>query len=539
MSFQTTEAASLVVDLPPELLSRIFSYLGSQRLDIAHCRLVCHSFHELSSPFLITRVAVAKRLKELTRLHEVLEHPYFSRHVRELVYDASRYDKDVAEDWNEYVDDCENGPRKFVDAEWNSRRKNDAEALSGLLLRSLAPTDSGRKDTDNGDGGAVNSEQGASRSRQVDLEEPNAAYLDGIYAMGCHKGFPDYHQLYYTQRRIEKQGLIKNTLIAAFRGFPKLRNIVFSDYRALGRDGESYNECCTRLFGTTLQPNEASHFGTNETLKSEHGTIFEALVASGNTTVTSICAGPHLFENVDEPDHDTGERFYPEGPVYMEWDIFDLDEPGLGTLLNVFSRMRRFRHSLFVPSDIPREITYLDSLNRCLHAATSTLTYLSLNAGGTYNQPKTAECDLIDTLLQGTTFTVLQELDLCAFQSSKSQLESLLGRHSATLRRLRLPRLLVPDYLAKEFGTWASKHLTLSGVEVWGDFNGAWLDPNPCRSERARRRSQRRLDNSTSREIEHTIMRGRYNCIERLTPVNGTRAKQGTHGKALRNAYYW
>ena len=73
--------------LPPELLIRVFDFLSYDRphVDIANSRLVSKRFHALSSPFLITTAVIANRLDTLQKLRELLEHPYFSKHVTRLV----------------------------------------------------------------------------------------------------------------------------------------------------------------------------------------------------------------------------------------------------------------------------------------------------------------------------------------------------------------------------------------------------------------------------------------------------------------------
>jgi hypothetical protein len=89
--------AKSVTDLPPELLGRIFEYLGEHRPDISSCRLVCKQFKQLSSPFLITKVVLARRLTEIAKAQEVAAHPYFSRHITTLIYDVSYFDPYSAE----------------------------------------------------------------------------------------------------------------------------------------------------------------------------------------------------------------------------------------------------------------------------------------------------------------------------------------------------------------------------------------------------------------------------------------------------------
>ncbi|KAK0927200.1 hypothetical protein LTR29_017690, partial [Friedmanniomyces endolithicus] len=84
--------ANILNALPPELLARIFSYVFAEfPNDIAACRLVNRSFKQNGSRFLLSRVVFALRLKAITKLREVLKHPYFRFHVTELVCDGSSY----------------------------------------------------------------------------------------------------------------------------------------------------------------------------------------------------------------------------------------------------------------------------------------------------------------------------------------------------------------------------------------------------------------------------------------------------------------
>jgi hypothetical protein len=93
--------------LPPELLSRIFAFVSYDRphVDIANIRLAFRQFHDLSSPFLLTTVVIADRLDTLQKLSEVLDHPYFSKHITRLVWDASFYEH--IEDLRHYQEVCE------------------------------------------------------------------------------------------------------------------------------------------------------------------------------------------------------------------------------------------------------------------------------------------------------------------------------------------------------------------------------------------------------------------------------------------------
>lgn len=93
-----------VLGLPNEALMRIFSTLSSRKKVVAAYRLVCQTSKETSSPFLIFRVVLAKRLDAMAKLYDIMGHPFFRQHVTELIYDASWYDQVLTTDQMAYAD---------------------------------------------------------------------------------------------------------------------------------------------------------------------------------------------------------------------------------------------------------------------------------------------------------------------------------------------------------------------------------------------------------------------------------------------------
>lgn len=67
-------------------------------------------------------------------------------------------------------------------------------------------------------------------------------------------GFEVYARRYQQQLLIQKLRPALDYLPAAFRNLPKLRSILFADWRALARHGESCNELSYRIFGSTFPP---------------------------------------------------------------------------------------------------------------------------------------------------------------------------------------------------------------------------------------------------------------------------------------------
>lgn len=128
-------------DLPPELLSEILSYIAHDQHQIGLCRLSCRSLHQLSSPLYLTTVVLAKRLRDLIKLEEVLRHPYFSKYVDTLIYDASYYSSDWADTRDHpstsqsfacYVRAAENAGRNYHDEDWELAQRTEHGAWSRI-----------------------------------------------------------------------------------------------------------------------------------------------------------------------------------------------------------------------------------------------------------------------------------------------------------------------------------------------------------------------------------------------------------------------
>lgn len=352
----TTQDESAILNLPPELLTRVFAYLGAgARTDVSACRLVCHSFHELSSPFLITTVVFAKRLDAIRRLNEVLDHRYFSKHVTHMVWDASKYETRVAEDWNEYVERCGKSPRSFSDADWTTARTRDAEMFrvfenigrptvgaygtdhangdttnafhnapeadaesagavdddqassTGVTSASLSQDDSESSSDSEGDSATMFEDEDSNSDDDSDSdsddnpwagevdnildEEEMLNYQNRVYSLGCHRGLPDYYRLWDNYRRIKATMMHVTILAEAIKKLPKLRHFSFTDYRGLARPGESYDTLCRRLFGNTLEPTPISI----TTPWSELSDIFN-MFTGFKRRLDSFAIGEHPFD---------------------------------------------------------------------------------------------------------------------------------------------------------------------------------------------------------------------------------------------------
>lgn len=214
---------SILNILPSELTSEIFSRLSFCRKDIAACRLVCREFCALSSPYLITYAVFSTRQPALEKLHQLIQHSYFSKHVRELLFDFSSYVQDLRYLWD-YVPACSSSGRTF-------QPKSQDEDHHGHRLPPPLP------------GGALHSPLNRA-----------APYIAEAADYGHYQGMQQYIQLRALQLRAEESGVPERLLDLALEKLVGVREVTFGDYRCLIRSRESMNQLCARLFGNILQP---------------------------------------------------------------------------------------------------------------------------------------------------------------------------------------------------------------------------------------------------------------------------------------------
>ena len=330
--------ASNILTLSNEMLDLIFSFLSEDKQAIGACRIACRLFRELSSPYLVTRVVFARRLKAIARLNEIMAHDYFHRHVTELICDVSYYCENRATDWDVYYQDCLNAPQLFRDAEWARRKledqiiwseieqsRDDKDEMTSACVRSpkcgrngeysgvwhrdqigeevgdddvieIEDDDSVLEIEDNDDLFASEDDDYRSEGSGSSSEYEDGAlrYYDVAYSLGCHKSFPDYHRLYAAERQINRKGIAEQVIRRALSRLGRLKSIVVTDWRGLARPDESYSDCAHRLFGNTLAPNLMLPNSTNPTMLFEE--IMWRIEDSKDVRVEQFSIGSHFFE---------------------------------------------------------------------------------------------------------------------------------------------------------------------------------------------------------------------------------------------------
>lgn len=84
----------LFESLPAEIQIQIFIYLEGFQLKAV--RLVCRAFRDNAEPTLFRSVIATSRYQSLGAFQKISLFPIFQKHVREIVFDGSLYDKTLA-----------------------------------------------------------------------------------------------------------------------------------------------------------------------------------------------------------------------------------------------------------------------------------------------------------------------------------------------------------------------------------------------------------------------------------------------------------
>ena len=217
--FTSPASQTRIGALPPELTKRIFDHAFAGRSpDVASCRLACQELHILASPYLINSVVIAERLDALRKVREIMLHPYFSQHVTHLIWDASYYSDEVANQYDAYqtaFERCEH-LASLEDEAFIRARQTDIKSLetilspvprqakvpaslhgTGPLLQyGMAPP------SDNGQGAPLDRSENALTIPDVRdslLYMHAEDFQDRIHIKGCHLGFADYHRRWMNQ----------------------------------------------------------------------------------------------------------------------------------------------------------------------------------------------------------------------------------------------------------------------------------------------------------------------------------------------------
>lgn len=283
-TFSGPASESLFSRLPAELTTEIFDLVTlNSRPNAASCRLVCQHFHIYSSPFLIRTIVIAARLEALRKARDILLHPYFSKHVTHLLWDASFYSRLFALQRESYEEEfaVESHTRDLRDPAVRFIRQAD-ELLEDQLRRSAtkAPRMSPQTSDDNhlldytASAPVVEeSRSGVSQESQMSPAQQSVKHytqLEGPMLRGSDSSYFDYHRRWLNQEhictkrvdpaRVDSKhldvdgNLARHFFIRAIDELPLLSHFSYGDFRSLAFEGESYKQLCERLFGRTVTP---------------------------------------------------------------------------------------------------------------------------------------------------------------------------------------------------------------------------------------------------------------------------------------------
>ncbi|PPJ55626.1 hypothetical protein CBER1_03692 [Cercospora berteroae] len=452
---------SPISNLPPELLSRIFSFLDA-RADVASCRLTCHGFHEHSSPFLITQVVFAARIEAIARLFDVVDHPYFSKHVTRLLYDASFFDPDRAEDPQTYADlvratfehfsetDMLEMEESYLDL-WRRIKKSAPEHSKHMIsvpqMQSIMPE-----------------------------KDPHAHYYQGLYR---------YSMAFEAQRFIHESDLPRHIFQSLFSKLPQLRHISMGDWRNLARVDEDLDSLRDRLFGNMLAPTARGVENETESPWPDFLFLLEMCCYGSRGDLRSISIGGHPFcvysEMYSRYDLDYRER--PGVAFDTDFDILLSDDVPFEKL----AHLKSLRLPLHIMQGGTAEQSTAAFVKYCqrstflkplLQACSANLTYLELTAedGGLLNTTLSSEnLDLeivlqrgpvlLASLLFAAPFTALKFLELRGWLFTEQCIKDFLITIRSTLRELRLLDNVIL-YNSEQLAKWGGENLLLDGVQI-------------------------------------------------------------------------
>ncbi|CAK1365897.1 hypothetical protein CB0940_09647 [Cercospora beticola] len=446
--------------IPVELLARIFSFLD-QRADIASCRLVCRDFREHSSPFLITEVVYAARAEAIARLIDVAEHPYFSKHVTTLLYDASFYDVDVADEPSNYTDLVHEQIEAFSTHDLSGR----SEAYRDLWLRMKDATPEHQRHMFPGP-----------PESKTHRRDPTFILYQGLF---------EYAMAFETQNDIYESDLPKTLFEFLFSSLPKLRHVRMGDWRNLARAGENFADLRYRLFGKMLAPTIRGLETQNESTWPDFLFLLEMCCYSSHGALQSISISDHPYDMDSDMykgyDHDYNSRL--AVPLDTNFDLLLSDDDPFEKLAGLRSLQLPLNiwHGWTAEKRIAEFIYYCQDksfVRPLLQACSATLGSLELIAedGGLLATTMGVEYfDTDDVLRNGglflanslfpVHFTALRSLELRGWLFTEKGITTFLSTVRSTLREL----LLLDNVLLHNSGRlakWGGVNMHLHGVQI-------------------------------------------------------------------------
>jgi hypothetical protein len=244
-------------------------------------------------------------------------------------------------DWYQYVEDFGKAPRdlEYSQQTGDTRKNIVARERLGRFSNGNALTPG--PDNDEIDSGALPPANSFERVAKSNVQSSSA------YRLSCHTTFGCYMQSQVDQQWIRNERIDLNILTAAFNQLPRLRDIAFTDYRGLAREGESYDTCCRRLFGRSLEPQHAGVSGQAAPSGNNLFSLLKLAAEVPSASIDSLAIGPHTFEYTSEDIDEVADPNHPANPQYLDISAFeDVQIEPEDKLLAVLGQLRNLRLAL-------------------------------------------------------------------------------------------------------------------------------------------------------------------------------------------------
>jgi hypothetical protein len=359
-----------ITDLPSELLIQTFIYLD--RVDLKSVRGVCRLFANTASPTLFQRVLVAPRYQALGAFQNISQHPIYQTYVKEIVYDGSVYDRDLATNENVYMNHLA------------------ADVCTTYRLDSC----------------------------------------------GRRKRWKQYQQLYYDQEGIRKSLILLRTLERALESMPNVTTVVYSpgprhvpaekkEVKDILPRGEPH---CARGFGSFDDFVESNQHGFH--------TLIGALALVNYTGIRSFrieapCGASELqgtiftdyvFELSDEAQMQAGQHLF--NALHSLSLPLSLTTPGASNQVS-----REIPTHLNTLRELLRGARELHELSLRLHK-------WHPNPCSMYSQTWAPDMSIVPHVLGNITWPHIRSLDLGGFHARAQELIDLVRRHDSTLHEI-------------------------------------------------------------------------------------------------------
>lgn len=427
-----------------------------------------------------------------------MKHPFFRKHITHLIYDASWFDKDAAASFERYEASMHDFER-LARGPGHSYEVGDYQRLWERIHKTPAPLR------------PIGRHPRARDREDLNWQITRSSFLD----------FVQYAQRWLVQESIDQDPIHRVALKASLVRFPKLRHVVFGDFRSQARHTDSsYEDLVFRLFGAMCEPDVLSFEAGNGW--DDLWQVLKTIAACPASDIRSISIGDNpwgfplgIKESTPE---EIKSLIYPALPLHkfplQQWDTTDLVP-----YKRFFSRLHDLKLPLrFEEGKADSKFKRLERsiVPTILSWSTSNLvrlTLVSANCIDESNDGEFAPYMNCDGLLAKTLFTLhfrsLRCLDIRGWYFEADDLVKWLESHASTLKQLRTVDNImegsVPDFAAR-----IGKNMSLSGVAYANPTERLsctleeWREP-PNPGDLA--------EEKVSRDAEYLMLCGRRNAL--------------------------